>query len=74
MPIKSYIIIPQLDQKQSLMDDIAKMEGCEVHPAENKEVLVLVTDVETESEDKLLISQIESNKNIKHISLVSGYE
>lgn len=74
MPVKSYIIIPQSDQKQRLIDEIGNMDGCEIHPAENQEVLVLVTDTENESDDKTLFAQIESNQNIKHISLVSGYE
>ena len=74
MPIKSYIIIPQQEQKQALIDEITGMEGCEIHPAENQEVLVLVTDTETEHDDKVLLGQIEANKRIKHISLVSGYE
>ncbi len=74
MPIKSYIIIPQPEQKRHLINEIGKLEGCEIHPAENQEVLVLVTDTETEYEDKVLLEQIESNRNIKHISLVSGYE
>ncbi|MEO9483911.1 MAG: chaperone NapD [Ekhidna sp.] len=74
MPIKSYIIIPQPDQKQHLMEDIGGMSGCEIHPAENEEVLVLVTDTQDETADKVLLKQIESNRNIKHISLVSGYE
>ncbi|WP_425391119.1 chaperone NapD [Ekhidna sp.] len=74
MPVKSYIIIPQSDQKQHLADEINKLNGCEIHPAENQEVLVLVTDTDNESEDKKLFAQIESNQNIKHISLVSGYE
>ena len=74
MPVKSYIVIPQSDQKGSLVKDIGRMEGCEIHPAENKEVLVLVTDTESEIDDKELYAKLESNKNIKHISLVSGYE
>ncbi|WP_420316147.1 chaperone NapD [Ekhidna sp.] len=74
MPIKSYIIIPQSDQKQRLVEEISQLDGCEIHPAENQEVLVLVTDTDSENEDKRLFTQIESNQNIKHISLVSGYE
>lgn len=74
MPIKSYILIPQANKKQKLMDEIGILEGCEIHPAENQEVIVLVTDTENESQDKKLVAQIESNQNIKHISLVSGYE
>ena len=74
MPVKSYIIIPQSDQKEQLVSEIGNIEGCEIHPAENQEVLVLVTDTENESDDKKLFTQIESNQNIKHISLVSGYE
>lgn len=74
MPVKSYIIIPQTGQMQQVVNEISILEGCEIHPAENQDVLVLVTDTESEGDDKKLFVQIESNQNIKHISLVSGYE
>lgn len=74
MPVKSYIVIPQTNRKQQLVSEICNLDGCEIHPAENQEVLVLVTDTENEHDEKVLFAQLESNLNIKHISMVSGYE
>ena len=46
------------------------MEYADAFNPQVKSVDVLVFD----SDDKLLFEQIECNQNIKHISLVSGYE
>lgn len=74
MPIKSYILIPNDNQLSQLANEIAQLQGCNVHPAENKEVLVLVTETESEEKDKALLGQIESNRHLQHISLVAGFD
>lgn len=74
MPIKSYILIPQPDALPSLVEEVSQLQGCSVHPAENKEVLVLVTDTEDEEKDKVLVGQIEACKHLQHLSLVSGFD
>ncbi len=74
MPVKSYIIVPHSGQKLPLVTEIGNMPGCEILPAENQEVLVLVTDTADEEEELQLFKQVESIKEIRHITLVSGYE
>lgn len=74
MPIKSYILIPHPNELALLTKEISRLEGCNVHPAENKEVLVLVTDTETEEKDKKLLSKVEASKHLQHLSLVSGFD
>lgn len=74
MPIKSYILIPNPNELVLLTEEISRLEGCNVHPAENKEVLVLVTETETEEKDKTLLTQIEASKHLQHLSLVSGFD
>ncbi|MCV9385958.1 chaperone NapD [Reichenbachiella ulvae] len=74
MPVKSYLIIPQTGHKSKLANEIGALKGCEIHPAENQEVLILVTDTTDSNEEVELLEQIENNQKIKHITLVSGYE
>ncbi|MDW3196781.1 MAG: hypothetical protein R8G66_30680 [Cytophagales bacterium] len=74
MPVKSYIIVPHTDQKQQLVAEIRKISSCEIYPAENQEVLVLITDTSNEDEEQQLYRNVENNKKIRHITLVSGYE
>lgn len=74
MPIKSYILIPNQNELALLTEELSVLKECNVHPAENKEVLVLVTDTENEEKDKTLLSQIENSKHLQHMSLVSGFD
>lgn len=74
MPVKSYLIVPHSDQKLALVNEVRNIPGCEIHPAENQEVLVLVTDTSNEDEEQQLFRKVENNKKIRHITLVSGYE
>ncbi|MEP1095623.1 MAG: hypothetical protein ABJG78_10970 [Cyclobacteriaceae bacterium] len=74
MPIKSYILIPNQNELTLLIEEVSVLEGCNVHPAENREVLVLVTETENEEKDKALLGQIEKSKHLQHISLVSGFD
>ncbi|QTD36378.1 hypothetical protein JL193_09415 [Polaribacter batillariae] len=73
MPIKSYLAHPQEGKKEDLLKAISTLKGCEVLPAENKEVLVLVTETETELEDTILKEKIEAINSLKLLALVSGF-
>lgn len=73
MPIKSYLAHPHEGKKEELSRAIASLEYCEVLPAENKEVLVLVTETETESEDILLKEKLDAIDSLKLLALVSGF-
>ena len=74
MPVKSYIAIPKKNRLSDLSEALYQLSGCNVHPAENKEVLVLVTDTESEREDRELLEEIEANEHLQHLSLVSGFD
>lgn len=73
MPIKSYLAHPHKGKKEELAQAIASLEYCDVLPAENKEVIVLVTDTETESEDILLKEKLDAIDSLKLLALVSGF-
>ncbi|CAM1354713.1 hypothetical protein [Tenacibaculum insulae] len=73
MPIKSYLAHPFEGQKEELQKALSFIDGCEIIPAENKNVLVLVTETKDDAEDKSLKETIETIKSLKLLALVSGF-
>ncbi len=73
MPIKSYLAHAITGKKEELMLALQELGQCEVVPAENQDVLALVTDTVDEQEDEMLKEKIEGIKSLKLLSLVSGF-
>tara|TARA_R110001583_G_scaffold195545_1_gene375857 strand:- start:11947 stop:12177 length:231 start_codon:yes stop_codon:yes gene_type:complete len=74
MPIKSYILHCEDQKKEILLKELQKLANCEVIPAKNHEVIVVVTDTESEETDTELYNQLLEMKGLKHLSLVSGFD
>ncbi|PCH99667.1 MAG: hypothetical protein COB81_10525 [Flavobacteriaceae bacterium] len=74
MPIKSYILHPLKGQKELLVKDLAVFSECEIIPAQNHDIVVLVTDTSSEIADTDLFNKLNELKSLKHMSLVSGFE
>ena len=74
MPIKSYILHNEESKKNLLVNALRNIPNCEVIPSENQEVIILVTDTETEELDKELYNRIVGLQGLKHLSLVSGFD
>lgn len=72
MPIKSYIAWPAPGKAAELEASLLQMTGCEVLPAENQELLLLVTDTPGEAAEKALCGQLESLTTLQCLSLVAG--
>ncbi len=54
MPVFSYVAIPRSGGKKKLLEELNALEHCEALPADNEEVLILVTDPpDKDSEEKL---------------------
>ncbi len=73
MPIKSYLAHPVKGQKELLINELAALKNCDVIPAENKEVIVVVTDTESDTEEEYLKEKIEAFSSLKLLALVSGF-
>lgn len=73
MPIKSYLVHPRKGKKSYLTRILANMEFCEVLPAENEDVLILVTDTDSKQEEELLKEKLEKLDGIKLMAMVSGF-
>jgi len=74
MPIKSYILHSQEGEKEELLKQLQNLSNCEVIPAQNHEIIVLVTDTDTEESDKELYNKLLEMQGLKHLSLVSGFD
>lgn len=74
MPVKSYLARPHEARFQELLNELSKLDGCEIIPSTNKEVVVLVTDTKNEIEDNALLMEINAVKSLKMLSMVSGFE
>lgn len=74
MPIKSYIAIPLDGRREELVASLNSMKGCELIPADNHDLLVIVCDTTSEEEDKALYKQINALDSLQLLSMVSGFD
>lgn len=73
MPIKSYLAHPYDGKKEELVKALSNLKECEVLPAENENVLVVVTETTDDTKDTELKETIETIKSLKLLALVSGF-
>tara|TARA_R110000772_G_scaffold55497_1_gene126712 strand:- start:62 stop:298 length:237 start_codon:yes stop_codon:yes gene_type:complete len=73
MPIKSYLVHPVKGKKEELLSALKEIVECEVVPAENQNLLALVTDTPNDKEEEILKEKIEAINSLELLSLVSGY-
>ena len=73
MPITSYLAHPQEGKKSELIEALTSFKNCEVIPAENKDVLVVVTETRNTEEENNLKEKIETLASLKLLALVSGF-
>ena len=73
MPIKSYLAHPHEGKKAELLEALASINNCETIPAENKDLVVLITETETEFEEEQLKAKLETMPSIKLLAMVSGF-
>ena len=74
MPIKSYLVHPTEGKKAALANELSNMEQCEVVPAENEEVLILITETSSKQEEEELKEKLEQISDIKLMAMVSGFD
>ena len=73
MPIFSYLAYPVQGAKEQLVKDLAALNFCEVTPAENEAVLVLVTDTPDEETEKKLQEKLEALESLESLSMTFGH-
>lgn len=73
MPIKSYLAHPHQGKKAELIEAISNINECEVIPAENKDVLVVVTETENKAQEEILKNKLDAIASLKLLAMVSGF-
>lgn len=72
MPIFSYLVIPAQGATKRVRERLVGLRGCEVAVAENRDVLILVTDTSGVDEENDLRSRIEEMEDIEALLLTFG--
>ena len=73
MPVFSYLAYPVKGAKEELLKDLAALDHCEVMPAENAEILILVTDAPNEEQEKELQKKIKQLKSLQSLGMTFGH-
>jgi nitrate reductase NapAB chaperone NapD len=74
MPIKSYLAHPHTGRKEHLIAALSILECCDVIPAENENLLIVVTDTDTQEQEDHLKEKIEAIDSLKLLAMVSGFD
>jgi nitrate reductase NapAB chaperone NapD len=73
MPIKSYLVYPTQGKQADLEAQLRTLPECEVLPATNHELLVLITDTNDETAEKVLEAKLKEIETLQCLALVAGY-
>lgn len=73
MPVFSYLAYPKPGAKEALLDDLAALDHCEVTPADNEEILILLTDTPDEASEKALQKKLEALKSLESLGMTFGH-
>ena len=73
MPVFSYLAYPVPGAKKKLLNDLAALDYCEVTPADNQEILILVTDTPDESKEKELQIKLKKLKSLESLGMTFGH-
>ena len=73
MPIFSYLAIPKKDARETLCEELSALEHCQIIPADNQDVVVLVTDTPDDHIEKQLQHSLKSLPSLQSLSLAFGY-
>ena len=74
MPIKSYLAYAARGRREDLAAAIGALAGCEVVPAANEDLLVVVTDTPDEAAEDALQRALAEVPGIEGLTLVAGVD
>ena len=73
MPVFSYLAYPKQGAKQDLLDDLTALDYCEATPADNQNILILVTDTPDEETEKTLQKKLKQLKSLESLGMTFGH-
>lgn len=72
MTISSYLVIPTEGATDTLAERLADLPGCEIARAENRDVLLLVTDTPSVEVETVLRRRLEGMEGVGALILTFG--
>jgi len=73
MPVFSYLAYPKQGAKQKLFNDLAALDHCEATPADNQNILILITDTPDEETEKALQKKLKKLKTLESLGMTFGH-
>ncbi len=73
MPVFSYLAYPERGAKEQLLKDLSSLEYCEVTPAENVELLILVTDTPDDVKERELQKKFKELESLQYLGMTFGH-
>ena len=72
MPVKSFLAYPVRGRYDELAGALRALRGCEVIPAVNRDLLVVITDTPNEGSDEALREELARLDSLEGLVLVAG--
>lgn len=72
MPLCAYVVVPRQGALPETRRSLSMMAGCEVHPAEKGDVLLLLTDTDSYQADVALRRRLERVPGIEALLMTFG--
>ncbi len=73
MPVFSYLAYPKRGAKEQLLKDFVALDYCEATPADNEEILILVTDTPDEDKEKALQKKLKKLNSLESLGMTFGH-
>ena len=73
MPVFSYLAYPKQGAKQDLLDDLSALDHCEATPADNQNILILITDTPDEETEKDLQKKLKKLRTLESLGMTFGH-
>lgn len=73
MPVFSYLVYPTAGKKDELIGDLSAMEHCQVIPADNADLVILVTDTPDNQTEQQLQVQLHGLPSLQELSMTFGH-
>lgn len=73
MPIMSYLAYPRQGRKRELLLALESIAGCEVFPADEHDLLIVVTDTHGKEQEDRLQNRLHGIPSLDFLALVSGF-
>jgi nitrate reductase NapAB chaperone NapD len=73
MTVQSYLVYPEAGRVEAVSRSLSDIPSCEVIRAENRDLLILVTETDDAQAQKKLETQIEELAGVECVALVSGW-